>query len=221
MLNASGYFVTGTDTNVGKTWSTLALMRTMQRQGRTVVAMKPVAAGCEWLDGGWRNADALMLQQHSSIPLEYEQINPYAFSQAVSPHVACDGKVVDMGVITELYRRLKSKADAVLVEGAGGWYSPLDRCLLNADLAIALNLPVIIVVGMRLGCLNHALLTVRAIQQSGLNCAGWFAVNLEPDMASFTENVQYLKQAVSVPLLGVLPFLDKFDVDVLAQAIEL
>ena len=217
MNSAKGFFITGTDTHVGKTWSSLALMRKLQRQGMQVTGMKPVAAGCEWLDGGWKNADALLLQQHSSVAQDYELINPYAFEQAVSPHVACDGWQVDLQVILKAYEKLHFAADVVVVEGAGGWYSPLDAKLVNADLAAALELPVIMVVAMRLGCINHAMLTWRAIRQSGLPCAGWLAVEIEPGMAALQENLAYLSDSIDGALLGVLPCLDLPDFEQLAD----
>lgn len=219
MTISKGYFVTGTDTNVGKTWSTLALMGCLQQQGLTVVGMKPVAAGCEWRDGGWKNTDAVLLQQQGSLVVDYSQINPYAFEQAVSPHVACAGQAVDLGLIRQICTRLQSNADQVVVEGAGGWFSPLDEGLTNADLAAELGLPIILVVGVRLGCINHAMLTWRAIQQSGLPCAGWLAVTLERQMPAFQDNLVYLQQAIDAPMLGVLPHLDTVDVPVLASRV--
>lgn len=219
MTISKGYFVTGTDTNVGKTWSTLALMGCLQQQGLTVVGMKPVAAGCEWRDGGWKNTDAVLLQQQGSLVVDYSQINPYAFEQAVSPHVACAGQAVDLGLIRQICTRLQSNADQVVVEGAGGWFSPLDEGLTNADLAAELGLPIILVVGVRLGCINHAMLTWRAIQQSGLPCAGWLAVTLERQMPAFQDNLVYLQQAIDAPMLGVLPHLDTLDVPVLASRV--
>lgn len=219
MTISKGYFVTGTDTNVGKTWSTLALMGCLQQQGLTVVGMKPVAAGCEWRDGGWKNTDAVLLQQQGSLVVDYSQINPYAFEQAVSPHVACAGQAVDLGLIRQICTRLQSNADQVVVEGAGGWFSPLDEGLTNADLVAELGLPIILVVGVRLGCINHAMLTWRAIQQSGLPCAGWLAVTLERQMPAFQDNLVYLQQAIDAPMLGVLPHLDTLDVPVLASRV--
>lgn len=221
MNRESGFFITGTDTNVGKTWSSLALMRKLQRQGLQVVGMKPVAAGCEWLAGGWKNADALLLQQHGSVLHDYELINPYAFEQAVSPHVACEGRDVDLQVVRQAYAQLQTAAEVVVVEGAGGWYSPLDRKLVNADLAAALGLPVIMVVAVRLGCINHALLTWRAIRQAGLPCAGWLAVEIEPRMGAFQENLAYLSEAIDGALLGVLPSLDLLDLEQLADGVRL
>ncbi|MDD1620827.1 MAG: dethiobiotin synthase, partial [Methylococcaceae bacterium] len=139
----AGFFVTGTDTDVGKTWVTLALMSRFRRQGFTVAGMKPVAAGCDWLDGRLKNQDALLIQENSEPGLEYEQVNPYAFELPVSPHLACGDIEVGMDAILSAFDELKKKTDVVLVEGAGGWLSPLSLIFDNADLAAAMQLPVI------------------------------------------------------------------------------
>lgn len=218
MLNGPGFFITGTDTDVGKTWSSVALMRHLQQQGRRVAGMKPVAAGCEWLDGGWRNGDALLLQQYSSVPYDYRLINPYLFQQAVSPHIACQGQQVDFGVIKKACRRLGENVDTLLIEGAGGWFSPLDQRINNADLALALQLPVIMVVGLRLGCINHALLTARAIVRTELKLTGWIAVRLQPEMSGEQENIAYLQASIDAALLAVLPYRRQADFDQLAKS---
>lgn len=217
----SGFFITGTDTNVGKTWSTLALMRALQMQGLSVAGMKPVAAGCEWMQGGWRNSDALSLQQYASCSVDYLHVNPYAFELPVSPHIACGDIDVKLDVILDSFQFLKAQSDCVLVEGAGGWFSPLSKAWDNAYLAVALRLPVILVVGARLGCINHALLTYQAIQQSGCELAGWLAVRIDPDMPQFQANLDFLKQAIDSPLLGVLPHLPSPDFAYLASFITL
>ncbi|MGD0959200.1 MAG: dethiobiotin synthase [Methylomonas sp.] len=211
-----GLFITGTDTNIGKTWTTLALMRYLRRKGYVVAAMKPVAAGCSWQDGRLVNQDALLLQQHGSITPVYEQVNPYAFELPVSPHLACGETEVDPLVILSAYSALKRQADCVLVEGAGGWLSPLGLGLDNAGLAISLKLPVIVVVGMRLGCINQARLTVQAVKQTGITCAGWVAVEIEPRRTDYRANLDYLQKCLGLPLLAELPHLQTADVDVLA-----
>lgn len=215
-----GYFITGTDTNVGKTWSTVALMRHLQGKGLTVAAMKPVAAGCQWLDGTWKNDDAMLLQAYSSLELDYAQVNPYAFEQPVSPHVACGGANISLPLLNAAFAELSGLAEVVLVEGAGGWYSPLDNSLSNADLAKTLRLPVILVVGLRLGCINHALLTRRAIRQSGMVCAGWVAVALDPLMQAMAENLAYLRETIDAPMLGVLPYQESADFGLLAEFLD-
>lgn len=217
----SGFFITGTDTNVGKTWASVALLRALQAKGLQANGMKPVSAGCEWSQGGWKNQDALLFQQYASQALDYSRINPYAFQQPVSPHVACGEVEVDEKVILKAFDYLKAQSDCVVVEGAGGWLSPLGRELDNAQLAKALRLPVILVVGMRLGCINHARLTVHAIRQAGLNLAGWLAVQLEADMPEFQANLDFLVQSLPEPLLGVLPHMAVPDFDQMASAINI
>lgn len=218
---AKGFFITGTDTNAGKTWATLAMMHALQMQGYCVAGYKPVAAGCDWEQGGWKNQDAVLLQTHASVALNYRQINPYAFQQPVSPHIACANTEVDMAVLQQGFLALNEQCDCVLVEGAGGWLSPLSRRFDNADLAQELQLPVVMVVGMRLGCINHARLTYRAIEQSELLCTGWLAVQLEPAMAEFDANVAYLRDCLAAPLLGVLPYQSKPDFATLAAQLKI
>lgn len=216
-----GYFVTGTDTDVGKTWATIALMCRFRRQGFSVAGMKPVAAGCNWLGGELKNQDALLIQQHSVPPLTYRQVNPYAFELPVSPHLACGNVEVGMSAIVEGVATLKRRADIVLVEGAGGWLSPLSSAFDNAVLARTLKIPVILVVGMRLGCINHARLTFQAIRWAGVECAGWVAVEIAPDRIDFAANLEFLKQHLDVPLLGVLPYLAQEDFEFLAGQLNI
>ncbi len=216
----TGFFITGTDTDVGKTWSTIALMRAFQQQGLTVAGMKPVAAGCEWRDGVLKNSDALLMQKYSSQSLPYNLINPYAFQPAVSPHLACGGVAVKLDTILNAFTTLQALADVLLVEGAGGWYSPLSATLDNAGLAQALSLPVIVVVGIRLGCINHARLTVQAVEQAGLACAGWIAVEIVQAMPGFDENIDFIRHAIKAPLLGILPFCPNTDFNLLAAKLS-
>lgn len=218
---ARGFFITGTDTNVGKTWATVALMHALQCQGQKVVGMKPIAAGCEWRQGGWKNQDAIWLQQYASIALDYDQINPYAFEPPISPHIACGETDVNLAVIQSQFQKLQTLIDCTLVEGAGGWLSPLGQAFDNADLATALQLPVILVVGMRLGCINHARLSYLAIQQAKLDCAGWLAVQLDPGMPAFSANLSFIQEAIQAPLLGMLPYLKKPDFEFLAKHIKI
>ena len=207
MNSCRGYFITGTDTGVGKTAVTLGLMQALQDRGNTVVGMKPVAAGCEQTLAGLHNDDALWLQQQASIELDYAQVNPYAFAPAIAPHIAAEqaGARVDIDNIYNKYNQLCGLSDCVLVEGAGGWQVPLNEDETLADLALRLNLGVIMVVGIRLGCLNHALLTAAAITASGCTLAGWVANQLPPLPECTQENINYLKSGISAPLLGVLP----------------
>jgi dethiobiotin synthetase len=215
-----GFFITGTDTGVGKTWATVALMRYFQAQGKTVLGMKPVASGCHWLDGKRRNDDALLLQKNASITIPYDLINPFAYELPVSPHLAGEENPVELGKIIAAFTELQRHADMVLVEGVGGWLVPLNQ---HGDtvqiLAKQLNLKVIMVVAMRLGCLNHACLTYQAIVASGLTCAGWLAMTVEPSMLKFADNIATLQTAIAAPLLGVLPYSVEPDFDLFAKTI--
>lgn len=216
-----GYFVTGTDTDIGKTWATAALLRRFRREGYAVAGMKPVAAGCERHGGKLQNQDALLLMQNASIAAEYDVVNPYAFEQPVSPHLACGGENVEPAQILAAFGTLQQRAQVVLVEGAGGWYSPLSLTLDNAGLAGILGLPVLVVVGIRLGCLNHARLTVQAVAESGLSCAGWIGVQIVEHMPYFAENVAYLQGALPAPFLGVLPYSEAGDFEFLSSGLQL
>ena len=180
-MNTQGYFITGTDTDVGKTCATIALMRYFKRQGKTVLGMKPVASGCTLQTGELKNADALLIQENASIALDYQLINPYAYEFPVSPHIAGVHNPVKLVTIVERFNSLKALAEVIIVEGAGGWYAPLNTQDDISDLAKALALPVILVVGLRLGCINHAKLSYQAIQLSGIACVGWLAVCVAPD----------------------------------------
>jgi dethiobiotin synthetase len=214
-----GYFITGTDTNAGKTCATIALMRYFKQQGKTIVGMKPVASGGIVEKGGLKNEDALLIQKNASLPLEYPLINPYLYELPVSPHIAGKNNPVKLSEIIIHYDILKKLSDIILVEGAGGWLSPLNASQDNSDLAKALALPVILIVGVRLGCINHAKLTYQSIRHSGLTCAGWIAVCLDPTMLKVDDNINTLKEALSIPLLGVLPYLEHLDFDLLAEHI--
>lgn len=181
------YFITGTDTNVGKTWATIALMRYFKSRGKSVLGMKPVASGCLMRDGQLKNADALLIQENTSFQIDYDLINPYAYELAVSPHIAGVKNPVNLDRLAAQFERLKTLADIVVVEGAGGWYTPLNERETISDLAKVLALPVIMVVAIKLGCINHARLTYQAIAQSGVNCAGWIAVCTDPVLLSREE----------------------------------
>jgi dethiobiotin synthetase len=212
-----GYFITGTDTNVGKSWATITLMRYFKAQGKTVVGMKPVASGCFMQDGQLKNEDALLIQKNASVELDYDAINPYAYELPVSPHLAGVKKQVILDEVVSGVEVLKELADIVLVEGAGGWCTPLNERQDNSDLARSLDLPVIMVVAIRLGCINHAKLTYQAIEQSGASCAGWIAMCTDPDMLSWNENIQTIKVSMATPLLGVLPYMKVADFSLLAE----
>lgn len=219
MKNA--YFITGTDTDVGKTYATVAFMHYVKQQGKTVIGMKPVAAGCTLHDGKLKNDDALSLQKHASIQVDYDLINPYAYLKPVSPHIAGADNPVNVARVGQLFHSLQSLADVVLVEGAGGWYAPVNNQQAVSDLAHALALPVIMVVAIRLGCINHARLTYQAIRASGLPCAGWVANCTDPTMLNRDDNIATIARLIDAPLLGVLPYQPQADVEVLAAQLSL
>jgi len=212
-----GYFITGTDTNAGKTWATIALMRYFKKQGKSVVGMKPVASGCIIQDGQLKNEDALLIQDNASVRLDYDLVNPYAYERPVSPHIAGVNNPVKLDIILDSFDELKESAEIVLVEGAGGWYAPLNDREAISDLATALRLPVILVVAVRLGCINHARLTQLAIQHAGVACAGWIGVCNDPDVLNRDENIDTLKRLLQCPLLAVLPYREAADFDELAR----
>lgn len=202
------YFITGTDTDVGKTFVASALLHAANRQGLTTAAVKPVAAGCQQTEAGLRNSDALNLQQAASLTLPYQQINPVALEPAIAPHIAAEeaGQRMQAGRLAGFCRGVfMHGADMTLVEGAGGWRVPLNERETFADIVRELQIPVVLVVGMKLGCINHALLTVEAIQRDGLQLAAWVANSPQPQMERFAENLQTLQQQIPAPLLGVVP----------------
>jgi dethiobiotin synthetase len=209
----AGLFVTGTDTGVGKTWVTLALMRALQAQGLRVLGMKPVATGCSWMNGELRNEDALLIQQHASRSLPYHRVNPYAYEAAVSPDIAAkrDKIPVELDEIVVQCRALESGADCVLVEGIGGWAVPLGERVKVADMALCLGLPVVLVVGLRLGCINHALLTWGAMASSGVAIAGWIASDCDPSFAYSNETLVTLEREMGLPCLARVPALSRND----------
>jgi dethiobiotin synthetase len=200
----NGYFVTGTDTGVGKTRVSCALLHAFAAAGKTVVGMKPVAAGCE--NGTW--ADVELLAAASNVSVGREHINPYALVPPIAPHLAANraGVKIDLEVIRQAYLELRKRADIVILEGAGGFLVPLNDHEDSAALVQALDLPVLLVVGMRLGCINHALLTAHAVRAARLPLAGWVANRIDPEMAAFEENILALEPRLGCPLLGVLPY---------------
>ncbi|MBS0229845.1 MAG: dethiobiotin synthase [Proteobacteria bacterium] len=200
-------YVTGTDTGIGKTFASCALLHSLRGQGLRAVGMKPVASGCTWLDGRWKNDDALALQQASAVDVAYADINPFALEHPLAPELAARdaGTEVTLPPILDAYARLATKADAVVVEGVGGWAAPLSSSLMQVDLVRALELPVVLVVGLRLGCLNHALLSARAIEADGATLAGWIGSHVDPAMARVEDNLKMLQARLPAPCWGVLP----------------
>lgn len=203
-----GYFVTGTDTGVGKTRISLGLMSLLQTQGHVVTGMKPVASGCSRSPAGLVNDDALRLQAQASFRVPYEQVNPYAFEPAIAPHLAANmaGVKIEPAVIREAFEQLTEAADRVVVEGVGGWLVPINASQTMVDVALELGLPVILVVAVRLGCLNHAMLSSEAIGASGLPFAGWIANRLDPGCEAAAENILALRERLDAPFLGEVGF---------------
>lgn len=204
-----GWFVTGTDTGVGKTLVASALVRRLREHGLRAAGMKPVASGCELTPVGLRNEDALALQAEASRAWPYELVNPCAYAPAIAPHLAAAqaGRPIDFDAIERACVAICSDSDAIVVEGAGGWRVPLVAHATIADLAGRLGLPVILVVGLRLGCLNHAFLSAEAIERSGLRLAAWVGSAIDPAFGCADENLATLREWLPAPCLGVIPHL--------------
>lgn len=202
------YFITGTDTEVGKTYTTAALLHAFIKQGYQAVGYKPVAAGADLAPEHQLNSDAVTLQHASAIALPYAAINPVLLETPCSPHWAAvlANKPIDTQMLSDGLAHLKQQASPVLVEGAGGWQVPLSETETLADWVVAHQLPVIMVVGIKLGCLNHALLTAEAIRARGLTLAGWVANAVAPKVQHSDEMVRYLDAHLDAPCLGHLPF---------------
>src|SRR5690554_284247 len=220
---AQAFFITGTDTDAGKTSVAAGLLCAAKQQGCSTLAMKPVASGCDMSAEGLRNSDALALIAQSTVPLPYTQINPYAFAPAIAPHIAAQEAGVELSV-ADLYRTaqviLQQQADFTLIEGAGGWRVPISATEFLSDFAIALQLPVILVVGVKLGCINHALLTAQAIINDGLELAGWVANVVDPSCARLAENLATLQQLMPVPCLAEVPHLTSASAEHVAEYVK-
>ncbi len=219
----SGYFITGTDTGVGKTLVTAAIIQSLSHAGIKVVGMKPVASGCRVTDSGLRNKDAERLIAQSSISAPYEMVNPYAFEPAIAPHLAArEANIrIKLETILDCFESLAALADTVVVEGVGGWRVPLGRAITTEHMAKALNLPVILVVGMRLGCINHALLTVQAIESAGLKLSGWVANRLDVDMVKPEASISTLESYITAPLIGQIPFMEQPEPELIESHLHL
>ena len=207
-LTPHGFFITGTDTGVGKTMMACALLHAFAQQGKRVVGMKPVAAGAARSADGLINDDAALLRAAGNVAAPLALVNPYCFEPPIAPHVAAEqaGIVIDLTRIAQAFAQLAAMADIVIVEGVGGFCVPFNRSADSADLAQYLGLPVILVVGVRLGCLNHALLTAHAVRARGLKLAGWIANRIDPAMAAAEENITALAERLATPLLGEIEF---------------
>ncbi|MFJ3448993.1 dethiobiotin synthase [Pseudomonas sichuanensis] len=221
---SQAYFIAGTDTDVGKTTIAAGLLHAARQHGLSTLAAKPVASGCVVTPKGLRNSDALALIDESSIKLPYEEVNPFAFEPAIAPHVAAREAGVALSVPTLLeamHHVLAQNADFTLVEGAGGWRVPLSDHANLSDLAIALKLPVILVVGVRLGCINHALLSAEAIARDGLQLAGWVANIVDPRTSRLEDNLSSLAERLPAPCLGRVPWLKQASADAVAAHLQL
>ncbi len=200
-----GWFITGTDTGVGKTFVTVGLLRYLNARGVMAAGMKPLASGCERTpDGRLRNEDALLIRDASALELPYELVNPFPFEPPVAPHIAAAraGVVIDMETILERFNMIAGQADCVIVEGVGGWEVPVGEDAGMPDLAAALGLPVILVVGLRLGCINHALLTAQATRARGLQLAGWVANRVETSVDEEQAVIEAIANRIGAPMLG-------------------
>ena len=221
---SAGFFVTGTDTDVGKTTIAAGLLRAARLAGLSTAAVKPLASGCEAGADGLRNSDALALLAECSLPLSYAEVNPFAFAPAIAPHLAAREAGVPLKVealAAAVQAVLAQQADFTLVEGAGGWRVPLDGQATLAELPVALDLPVILVVGVRLGCINHALLTAEAIARDGLRLAGWVANVLDPQTSRLDDNLRTLTERLVAPCLGRVPRLQQADAAAVARHLNI
>lgn len=220
MHRPQAFFLTGTDTGVGKTHAACALLHVARRLGLRALGMKPVAAG---VDGDGDNEDVSRLMAASSVAAPRDLVNPYCLATPIAPHIAAaeEGRRIDIETLRSAFARLSTLADFIVVEGVGGFRVPLDDTYDTADLAQALALPVILMVGLRLGCLNHALLTVEAIHSRGLVLAGWIANRIDPDMPRWQENMAALESRLGMAPLGVLPWQKTPDPASLAEALNL
>ena len=224
----AAYFITGTDTDAGKTTLTAGFLYAAKQQQLSTLAMKPVASGCEMTKEGLRNSDALALMAQSSIKLAYQAVNPYAFAPPIAPHLAAKEMGLELN-LSDLYSAaqiiLQEQADLTLIEGAGGWRVPLSIQENNqaflSDLAIALKLPVILVVGIKLGCINHAVLTAEAIISDGLKLAGWVANGIDTNASHLEDNLASLKQLMPAPCLGEVPYLEQASAKAVASYLTL
>ncbi|MFN3579433.1 MAG: dethiobiotin synthase [Pseudomonas sp.] len=218
------YFVTGTDTEIGKTTVACGVLHAARQLGLSTAAAKPVAAGCSHTAEGLRNDDALALQAQCDPALAYELINPISLEAAIAPHIAAQEESVPLtvellaGGCLQVFDR---HAQLTLVEGAGGWRVPLNDEQTLADLAVDLQLPVILVVGMRLGCINHALLSAEAIAADGLKLAGWVANQVDPDMSRPAENLATLRQQLKAPFLGFVPWMSEPSAEAIAAHLDI
>ena len=210
---SKGVFITGTDTGVGKTYFTVSLMESLKKRGKIVSGMKPIASGATLNDGKMVNDDARLIMQHCSNPVDYELINPVVFEPAIAPHIAARQKneKIDINQILVCYQQLASISENVVVEGVGGWRVPLSTEKSLVDIVRALDVPVILVVGLKLGCINHALLTAEAIRSDGLVLGGWVSNHIDAEYMFAYETIETIKDSLACPYLANLPYIDDFE----------
>lgn len=203
------WFIAGTDTHVGKTIASCALLQAFTNQSYRVSGYKPVASGSCWTQEGLRNDDSLALQENSSVPLTYNEVNPVVLKTPTSPHIAADieGRPIETGQLSVGLNHLKQKSDIVIIEGTGGWYTPLNSREYLSNWVIKENLKVILVVGIKLGCINHALLTQRVLTGENVTLAGWIANSVEPRNSHYYAYINSLKERINAPLIGEIPYL--------------
>lgn len=216
-----GFFITGTDTGVGKTLVSSALVHHFAQSGWRAAGMKPVAAGCERMGADLLSEDVVSLRAASNVDLAPEVINPYAFEPPLAPHIAAEaeGVRIELNIVHDAFKKAADAVDILVVEGVGGFRVPLNDQEDTADLASRLGLPVILVVGMRLGCLSHALLTAESIAAHGLKLAGWVANCIDPAMAAQKENLSTLLERIPAPCLGIVPYQSRADCKTTATAL--
>jgi len=219
-MRPSGYFVTGTDTGIGKTLVSAALMHALVGQGQRVAGMKPVASGALWQDGAWRNDDVETLRALANVALPTAIINPYLLREPTAPHIAAanEGKNIVLAHIEQCFAQIVPCVDSVIVEGVGGFLVPLNDQHDTADLACRLGLPLILVVGIKLGCISHALLSMQAIAARGLPLAGWVANIVAPEMLYLQSTISSLQDRISAPMLGCIPYLPQAASDAVGAA---
>ncbi len=217
------FFVAGTDTDVGKTVASKAILHAMAHSGIATIGYKPVAAGCEETESGYRNSDALHLQKAATVKCCYEEINPYALITPTSPHIAAenDNVVIDFSKLTQALDHLKKKSDVVLIEGAGGWRVPISKEDCLSSWVKQEKLPVVLVVGIKLGCLSHAMLTAESIINDGLEIIGWVANRINPGTENYAEIIKMLTDKMPAPKLGEIPYMPSIKRNDMSKFIDL
>ncbi len=222
--NMQGFFIAGTDTGVGKTLITTTLLVLLKKHFFKTIALKPIASGCITTSTGLGNNDAYLLQKYMSEKLTYAEINPFAFLEPIAPHIAAKiaKQPLSVKIIMDACQNiLKKPADYLFIEGIGGWLVPLNSHETTADLAKAFGYPIILVVGMRVGCLNHTLLTIESMQKKSINIAGWIANSMQPEMPYLNKHIKALKKFIPAPLLGIIPYLENIEPYLVAPYIDL